>query len=1706
VGTAGTVTCTIPGPLAPGGFGNFSITVNVNCGTTGTLTEGNYWISSTQEVPLLGPVVNTVVGCTQDSQCLVGNWCNETAKTCGPTLANGTTIPTDPPHAAPTLNGTCTVAAGTLVCTSAVCDTTDNKCGFLNGDGPCTVADGGVVCRSGVCDPNDLKCGYAVGDGPCTMANGGTVCRSGVCSANGLCEPPGGCNVDADCTGGKWCNESVHACTPKVGNGTPIPTDPPHMSPTLNGTCSLAAGTLTCVSAVCDVNDNKCGYANGDGPCTIATGGTVCRSSVCSVNNLCMPSGGCNVDGDCTGGNWCLETTHTCTPKVPNGSAVPNDPPHTSPTLSGTCTAPAAALTCISGVCDTDNLCGYANGDGPCTVGNGGLVCRSGVCSANGKCEPAGGCNVDADCTGGNWCLESTHSCTAKIANGGPVPNDPPHTSPTLNGACTGPAATLTCQSGVCDTSDNDCGYANGDGPCTMADAGTVCRSGACSVNGTCEPAGGCNVDGDCSGGNWCLESAHTCTPKVANGGAVPTDPPHTSPTLSGACTPAAGTLTCVSGVCDGGDNRCGYANGDGPCTPANGGTVCRSGACSANGTCEPAGGCNVDADCSAGNWCLESTHTCTPKLTNGTAIPTDPPHTPALNGTCTPASGAIVCISGVCDTNDNSCGFANGDGPCTLGNGATVCRSGACSVNGLCEPAGGCNADADCSAGDWCLESTHTCKGKLGNGVAMPNDPPHTGPTLSGACTPAAATLVCASGVCDSDDRCGYLNGDGPCSVATGGTVCRSGVCDLNDMLCGYRVSDGPCNMGNAGTVCRSTACSTNGTCEPLGGCDVDADCTGGNWCAEAAHVCEPKIPNGQLVPTDAPHTNPTLDGTCNGPAATLTCVSGVCDVNDNRCGYANGDGPCTTMNGGVVCRSGACSSNGVCEPAGGCNIDADCNGGSWCDERMHLCTLELVNGTPLPTDPPHQNPVLNGICTTAAGTLTCVSGVCDANDNRCGYANGDGPCTSGNGGLVCRSGVCSVNGLCEPVGGCNVDEDCTGGNWCNETAHACTPPLANGAPVPNDPPHKKPVLDGDCSVAAGALTCESGVCDLNDNECGYANGDGPCTQNNGSLVCRSGACSANGTCEPAGGCNVDADCMGGKWCDESLHSCAPQLANGQPVPTDGPHMNPTLTGMCTAAAGALTCVSGVCDLNDNKCGYANGDGPCTTGNGSVVCRSGMCSAGGTCQPAGGCNVDSDCTAGNWCNESGHMCTPQLANGQPVPTDGAHANPTLNGTCTAAAGTLTCTSAVCDTKDNECGFANGDGPCTMTNGGTVCRSGTCSTNGTCEPMGGCNVDADCTAGNWCNETMHMCAPTVANGMPVPTDGAHTSPTLNGTCTVAAGALTCTSAVCDVKDNGCGYALGDGPCTTTNGGTVCRSQKCGATGPATGTCVACTMNADCSGATPVCDLGTGACVQCTDSSACSGSTPICDTTMHTCVPCNGDNGTTSTEPCPTGEPFCFLSGPMMGSCGKCATNADCTGHMGNVCDTGTGLCVTGCFVDSDCASGNWCDANAPSLGMCVPKLPNGKPLPSTPAAVSMCSAEVGMRVCESGVCDPKDNTCGLANGDGPCTVGEQCRNLSCDTMTMTCQAPPCTSNADCPAGDYCKGDGTCAPKLPDGSACTTPAQCSSNACLDNQCGGPVVASGGAFCAARPQPGAGGDAVAAFGLMLAAAALSRRRRR
>src|SRR5262249_33103786 len=159
----------------------------------------------------------------------------------------------------------------------------------------------------------------------------------------------------------------------------------------------------------------------------------------------------------------------------------------------------------------------------------------------------------------------------------------------------------------------------------------------------------------------------------------------------------------------------------------------------------------------------------------------------------------------------------------------------------------------------------------------------------------------------------------------------------------------------------------------------------------------------------------------------------------------------------------------------------------------------------------------------------------------------------------------------------------------------------------------------------------------------------------------------------------------------------------------------------------------------------------------------------------------------------------------------------------------------------------------------------------------------------------------------------------------------CVSGICDTTNNQCGYANGNGPCTTD---VQCQTGHCVASG---GVCEPCATSADCSAPTPICDTSKHECVQCAaaDSTACTGDSPLCDPSTGPCVPCNGDAGSGAAHQCPTGTPVCTSSG----ACIACKSNADCSGpgHAGPRCDTASGACVVGCAKDSDCPNAQFCN-------------------------------------------------------------------------------------------------------------------------------------------------------------------------
>lgn len=552
--------------------------------------------------------------CTSDAACRAGV-CHTDGR-CG--LPNGDALP----------GGGAPPAAS---CRSGVVGS-NGRCGLVQGEGHCA-AD--VACQSGFCHAADGLCGLPNG-ATCTTATE-SVCRSRICNANGTCGQPNGatctsgltclsgacsggtcaptCTTDAQCASTSWCDATSGACEPDAANG-----EQPG-----GANCVRSS---QCLSNVCDA-DGRCGTPDG-GTCS-ASG--ACRGASGCVGEVCGAT--CPSD-DATGDAACAVTAHcdgaSCVADLPNGVA---------------CTRHGV---CASHLCNpVDGLCGSTTNQ-PC---DGPAQCRSGVCSATtGLCLDA--CATDAECAADAWCNAGT--CTPDGANGA-APAPAPSCARAAqcvsavcggDGLCGGPfghacgdGPTL-CRATVCSPADNGCGYGNGTGPCTTANAATVCRSGLCFTDALC----GLPLDEACTGNEDCRSglcaASNTCA----------------------ACTSDTECGAATSGrVCDGGSCVAGCRGRGGNACPS--GQSCTSqdtsiGDCAT--TPPPPVQCREDADCATNEHC--DAGSCATKKPNGA-----------------PCEAEEECASNVCDV-DGACGVA--DGNACGSNGA--CRSGTCR-DGVCAP-----------------------------------------------------------------------------------------------------------------------------------------------------------------------------------------------------------------------------------------------------------------------------------------------------------------------------------------------------------------------------------------------------------------------------------------------------------------------------------------------------------------------------------------------------------------------------------------------------------------------------------------------------------------------------------------------------------------------------------------------------------------------------------------------------------------------------------------------------------------------------------------------------------------------------------------------------------------------------------------------------------------------------------------------------------
>ncbi len=470
----------------------------------------------------------------------------------------------------------------------------------------------------------------------------------------------------------------------------------------------------------------------------------------------------------------------------------------------------------------------------------------------------------------------------------------------------------------------------------------------------------------------------------------------------------------------------------------------------------------------------------------------------------------------------------------------------------------------------------------------------------------------------------------------------------------------------------------------------------------------------------------------------------------------------------------------------------------------------------------------------------------------------------------LACQG--CGANPLAPGKMGCGDCDDTRAATFpgapdtCNNIDDDCVPATLDGA---NECGGANPPTCCSAQSACRNLTNDRDNCNGCGVRCDYViSGGNPSPKAN--------AC-AGSTCVCGGG----PACGSGQWCD----------------PTAGPSCQPcNVKGHC-----GPSCVA--CANND------------------------VCNA--TATACTGCNVDTDCMAGNYCLSG--TCTPKVANGLAcsVGTRACTSGPDQAGGCP------TCTGGSCNTCQSGLCV---DGVCCSATCGTCSRCLAGAGNGNCINVVNADDPDTCTGVNTCNASA-MCRLKQGQGCSLGTQCA-TGNCVDGACCNVSACATCRN--CAVGGGTCSITVSsakDDTANVCNGNNICNGS---------GTClkdlgVGCGGGAEC--ATGNCVDGVccnvSACPTCRNCGAGTGTCSVVVTNGNdnSATSCNGNNTCNGTGTC------LKALGQGCGGGGECASGNCVDGVCCNVsacptcrnCASGTGLCST--VVTGDDATATTCSGN-----------------------------------------------------------------------------------------------------------------------------------------------------------------------
>jgi hypothetical protein len=367
---------------------------------------------------------------------------------------------------------------------------------------------------------------------------------------------------------------------------------------------------------------------------------------------------------------------------------------------------------------------------------------------------------------------------------------------------------------------------------------------------------------------------------------------------------------------------------------------------------------------------------------------------------------------------------------------------------------------------------------------------------------------------------------------------------------------------------------------------------------------------------------------------------------------------------------------------------------------------------------------------------------------------------------------------------------------------------------------------------------------------------------------------------------CVTAADCDDGRPC--TIDSCTASNECSYASVARGQRGGCTLGFVCTGLPRFNVCVDCIDDQAttvDSGCGRT-AEHCRTTGTGAPVCE--VC-------------IDNDPGTGTDLGCTGALPNCVLGRG------GAYA-------CVACTSAMDCDDGNPCTVDACLGSACRTTPVAV---GTPCAGGVCngaSTGAQCLPcvdtMTGAGIDLGCTSGS------PLCL--------VGDDG-------------VPGCQPCEDVGAGMADLGCNDT--NPACVTTATGNACA--------PCEDSASAADLDDGCTTATPICAVGTAGmagCVGCVTDADCSGATPFCDLGTSTCGGCRTDGD------CPVTDPVC--SGAPL-ACGPCTDDTSCAAWPETpICDESSGDCVALPEVDAGVPE---VDAGAPEVDAGEPVIDAGAP-------------------------------------------------------------------------------------------------------------------------------------------------------